>query len=75
MQITSWLKKSPIKHLFKWIIIPLALFALASAFLYLLIEPKQNRNWTAEHALLPTIEFNNDKNNPDIRVKNIRDFY
>ena len=63
-----------IKKLLKWIGIPIVLFALASAVLYLLVTPKQDRNWTQAHALLPKIEFQGDQNNPDILVKNIRDF-
>ena len=63
-----------IKKLFKWIGIPIVLFALASAVLYLLVTPKQDRNWTQAHAVLAKIEFQGDQNNPDILVKNIRDF-
>ena len=68
--IPLWL----IKKLFKWIGIPIVLFGLASAILYLLVTPKQDRNWTEAHAVLAKIEFQGDQNNPDILVKNIRDF-
>ncbi len=63
-----------IKNLLKWIGIPIVLFGLASAVLYLFVTPKQDRNWTEAHALLATIEFQGDQKNPDILVKNIRDF-
>lgn len=68
--IPLWL----IKKLFKWIGIPIVLFGLASAVLYLLVTPKQDRNWTEAHAVLAKIEFQGDQNNPDVLVKNIRDF-
>lgn len=63
-----------IKKLFKWIGIPIVLFGLASAVLYLLVTPQQDKNWTEAHAVLATIEFQGDQNNPDVLVKNIRDF-
>ena len=68
--IPFWL----IKKLFKWIAIPLILFSLASVVLYLLVVPKQDKNWNEAHALLPKIEFQSDQKNPDITVKNVRDF-
>ena len=58
----------------KWLVILLVLFAILTAGLYLFTEPRQDRNWTIEHALLPSIEFRGNKNNPDIRVNNVRDF-
>lgn len=63
-----------IKKLFKWIGIPIVLFGLVSAVLYLLVIPEQDKNWTEAHAVLAKIEFQGDQNNPDILVKNIRDF-
>ncbi len=74
MQMTTWLKKIRINHLIKWIILPLMLFAITTTILYFFTDPKQDRSWVVEHALLATIEFQGDKNNPEISVKNIRDF-
>lgn len=64
-----------IRNFFKWIIVPLVFLGLANTILYLVVTPKQDRDWTVEHALLPMIYFQGDKNNPDITVKNIRDFH
>ena len=62
----------------KWIIIPLLLFSLISAISYLLTKPKQDKQWAIEHTLLPSVLINSDessdKNNPEITLKNIRDF-
>jgi len=53
---------------------PLALIGLASSTLYSFTTPKQNRNWTTEHALLPTIQIDKESLNPSISIENIRDF-
>ena len=61
----------------KWIAIPLILFSLISVIFYFFIEPKQNKNWTSEHAILPSILITDkvtDSSNPRIYLKNIRDF-
>jgi len=77
MYFINSLKKNRIFHLLKWILIILVAFTLISAILYFFTEPKQNRDWVAEHALLPSINFNFDngnKDNPIIKIKHIRDF-
>lgn len=58
----------------KWLLIMLVMFAVISAVLYTFTTPRQDRNWTPEHAVLPHIEFKGDSNNPDILVTNVRDF-
>ena len=58
----------------KWIIIPLSLFGFVSAILYFLIEPKQARNWTIEHAILPKVLIEDNSPNPQVSLKNVRDF-
>lgn len=67
-----------IKKLFallaKWLIAPLAALGLATAILYYLSEPKQDRDWVSEQRLLASIQIQGDNNNPSIHVKNIRDF-
>lgn len=63
-----------LKFIAKWILIPLILFSLVSAFLYYVTEPKKKRHWAIEHALLPKIIYSSDKENPDLALTNIRDF-
>lgn len=58
----------------KWLIAPLVFLALASIILYWLTEPKSNKDWKVEHALLANIKIQGDKNNPHIEIENIRDF-
>jgi len=58
----------------KWVIIPLILFGLVSAISYFFTEPKQNKQWAIEHALLPNILITGNKKNPEITLKNVRDF-
>ena len=58
----------------KWVFIALFLFGNGTAILYWLVEPKQNRDWTPAHARLAAVEFSGDKNNPEVKIRNIRDF-
>ncbi len=63
-----------IKNLAKWILAPLLLLALGSAVLYFFTPAKQNRDWVVEQRLLANFQIQGDANNPNISVKNIRDF-
>ena len=58
----------------KWLIAPLILLGVATALLYFFTTPKQDKEWAIEHALLASIQFQGDKDNPHISVKNVRDF-
>jgi len=73
MPLSGILKRTLLPTL-KWLLIALLIFALLSAALYLITTPKQDRDWTEAHALLANIYFQGDTSNPDITVKNIRDF-
>lgn len=63
-----------LKKILKWSALLLLFFSIATALLYLITEPKQERDWTVEHAVLPSIHFSGDETNPNISVTNIRDF-
>ena len=62
------------KKALKWFISLLFFLFIASALLYSITEPKKDRNWTIEHALLANIQFSQDNKNPTVNITNIRDF-
>lgn len=66
--------KKRLKIFIKWFVVPLILLSLAMAMLYFFTEPKQDRNWVAEHSVLAKVDIQGDKDNPSISVKNIRDY-
>ena len=60
--------------LMKWLITLLTILGIINALLYYFTAPKQDRNWTAEHTVLPSIEIQKNEKNPKIIISNIRDF-
>ena len=66
--------KKILYNFLKWLSFMLVLFCLISVLLYYFTTPKNNRDWTVEHAKLPLIQFQGDSNNPNIFVKDVRDF-
>ena len=65
---------SLIKITLKWLLLMLVLLGVGTAILYTITEPRQDRNWTAAHARLASIELSGEKNNPSVNINNLRDF-